>query len=276
MIGQTMPELHASFAPGQVLRVYGMRRSGNHALINWIMRNSDHGRGLFLNDCRHGADPVATSKRVSVFEDGTEVDITGRYQKLRHAGTQPFTVISYEDRMPPVAPKPLYAAPEMLVIIYRSFLHWAASLLRKIQGNEGYGPLDRNRIMGRALSTYADMLNRVQNADVVPLCYDDWTADENYRLGALKRLDLPGTDLGLGPVQRYGGGSSFQTDAAAATDLRTDGRSAEMAQDHEYQMLLWTAARDTDFMDRLKVIFPADAKRLETLRDTATAQVVLP
>lgn len=271
---QARPE--GTFAPGQVLRVYGMRRSGNHALIDWIMRNAENGHGLFLNDCRHGADPVASSKRVAVFEDGVEVDVKGRGRKLRRAGLLPFTVISYEDRMPPIAPKPLYAAPETLVIIYRSFLHWAASLLRKIQGNDGYGPLDRNRIMGRSLSSYDDMLKRVQDTDVVPLCYDDWIADADYRAAALKRLDLPGKDLSLGSVQRYGGGSSFQSDADAATDLNTDRRSAEMAQDHEYQMLLWTAARDAGFMDRLRAIFPADAGRLDTLRGTASAQVVLP
>ena len=266
---------NVAFAPGQVLRVYGMRRSGNHALINWIMRNAENGRGLFLNDCRHGGDPVASASAVTVFENGQEVALAGKPRKVRHAGALPFTVVSYEDRVPPTAPKPLYPAPETLVIIYRSFLHWAASLLRKIQGNDGYGPLDRNRIMGRALSTYSEMLNRVQDEDVVPLCYDAWTADEHYRKDALARLGLPGLDLSLGAVQRYGGGSSFQ-DATAATELKTDQRSAQMADDHEYQMLLWTAARDSGFMNILTKVFPADAQRLETLRSTASAQVVLP
>ena len=129
--------------------------------------------------------------------------------------------------------------------------------------------------MGRALSTYAEMLDRVQDPDVVPLCYDDWASDEAYREKALARLNLPGQDLSLGAVQRYGGGSSFQ-DAADATDLRTDQRSAQMADDHEYQMLLWTAARDDGFMAKLSRVFPADAKRLDTVRRTARAQVVLP
>ncbi|MBY5933863.1 hypothetical protein KUV51_12705 [Tateyamaria omphalii] len=267
---------NVAFAPGQVLRVYGMRRSGNHALINWIMRNAPNGHGVFLNDCRPKTDPVVSCSGVSVFEDGVDVDMqVGRQQKLQRAGALPFTVVSYEDRVPPTAPKPLYAAPETLIIIYRSFLHWTASLLRKVQGNEGYGPLDRNRIMGRALGTYSEMLTRVQEDDVVPLCYDDWTADAHYREEALSRLKLPGRDLSLGTVQRYGGGSSFQ-DATAASDLTTDKRSAQMADDHEYQMLLWTAARDEGFMTKLTKVFPADANRLDTLRSTASAQVVLP
>ena len=265
----------AGLVPGRVLRIYGMRRSGNHALIDWIMRNAPGGNGLFLNNCRHGGDPIATCSSLSLFENGAEAGQGGKWKKIDRAGHAPFVAVSYEDRMPPAEPKPLFASAETLVIIYRSFLHWAASLLRKIQGNDGFGPLDRNRIMGRALSTYAEMLDRVQHDDVVPLCYDDWSTDEGYRRTALARLDLSGQDLSLGAVQRYGGGSSFQ-DASAATDLKTDQRSAQMADDHEYQMLLWTASRDTDFMAKLAKLFPADAARLDTLRSTANAQVVLP
>ncbi|WP_147107945.1 hypothetical protein [Tateyamaria sp. syn59] len=265
----------AGLVPGRVLRIYGMRRSGNHALINWIMRNAPGGNGLFMNNCRHGGDPIVTCSSLSLFEGGSEVGQGGKWKRIDRAGAKPFTAVSYEDRVPPATPKALFAAAETLVIIYRSFLHWAASLLRKIQGNDGFGPLDRNRIMGRAVSTYSDMLTRVKDDDVVPLCYDSWTADEHYREEALTRLNLPGKDLSLGTVQRFGGGSSFQ-DATAAADLKIDQRSAQMADDHEYQMLLWTAARDDSFMTKLAQHFPGDAKRLETLRSTASAQVVLP
>lgn len=265
----------AGLVPGRVLRIYGMRRSGNHALIDWIMRNAPGGNGLFMNNCRVGGDPIVTCSNLSVFENGIAVGRGGKWRKIDRAGAHPFTVVSYEDRMPPADPKALFPAPETLVIIYRSFLHWAASLLRKIQGNEAYGPLDRNRVMGRALSTYADMLARVQDDDIVPLCYDEWTADEAYRKAALTRLNLPGSDLSLGAVQRYGGGSSFQ-DASTASELQTDQRSGQMADDHEYLMLLWTASRDKGFIEKLGQIFPSDAERLDGLRKTASAQVVLP
>jgi hypothetical protein len=185
-------------------------------------------------------------------------------------------VVSYEDRVPPVNPASLFDAPERLVVVYRSFLQWSASLLRKIQGNHRFGPLDRNRIMARAVCTYRDMLNRVNDDDVLDLCYDDWTANEGYRKAALARLELPGADLSRGTVQRFGGGSSFQGQTADVSDLKTDTRSAEMAQDHEYQLLLWTAARDKGFMQALGTIFPKDAARLGALLGTARADVVLP
>ena len=39
------------FTPGQALRIFGMRRSGNHAIANWLQRNSATGRAVFLNNC---------------------------------------------------------------------------------------------------------------------------------------------------------------------------------------------------------------------------------
>ena len=265
-----------TIAPRSVLRVYGMRRSGNHALINWIVRNAPDGAGLFLNNCKPNRDPLTTARGVSVYDQGAEQAHKTVDAKLHAAGPLPFTVVSYEDVMPPQTRKPLFAAPEICIVAHRSFLQWAASLLRKIQGNPGYGPLERTRVMMQSMRTYGDMLNRIQDDDVVPVCFDDWTSDETYRRTVLGRLGLPGTDLNLGPVQRYGGGSSFQGDLTDGTELATKERAAQMAKDLEYQLLLWTAARDFEFMQRLAEVFPLDAERLSQLLDTATAQVTLP
>ncbi len=269
-----IPETVA-FAPAQVLRVYGMRRSGNHALIDWIMRNAPGGNGLFLNNCRPGRDPLQTVRGVTVYKNGREVAGDGLGTKLAAAGPAPFAVVSYEDRMPEARLAPLYDAPETCVVIYRGFLNWSASLLRKIQGNPGYGPLERSRVMMNALSTYQTMLERVQDRDVVPLLYDDWMASEDYRAAALDRIGLPGRDLSRGAVQRYGGGSSFQGKQADVADLETDKRGDQMADDLEYQLVLWTVARDLGFMQHLADVFPQDAERLSALLDTAQAKVTL-
>ncbi|MEO0381739.1 MAG: hypothetical protein AAF252_15835, partial [Pseudomonadota bacterium] len=143
-------------------------------------------------------------------------------------------------------------------------------------GNAGYGPLERMRVMMQAMRTYSEMLGRVRDTDVVPICYDDWMDNDGYRQAALTRLDLPGRDLDLGAVQRYGGGSSFQGKKAETANLATTTRSGQMAKDLEYQLVLWTAARDLDFMMRLADVFPQDATRLSELLQTAKAEVTLP
>ena len=264
-----------AFAPAQVLRVYGMRRSGNHAIIDWMLRNAPGGNGLFLNNCRPGRDPLQSTRGVSPFANGVEVAADGLGAKMAVAGPAPFCVVSYEDSMPDRDRKPLYDAPETCVIIFRSFLQWSASLLCKIQGNSGYGPLERTRIMMNAVRTYQTMLDRVQSRDVVPLLYDTWMDSEAYRAAALDRIGLPGRDLSRGTVQRYGGGSSFQGKTAEVAELATNSRSTLMAEDLEYQLFLWTAARDLGFMERLADVFPSDAERLSTLLGSAQAQVKL-
>ncbi|GGX64928.1 hypothetical protein GCM10007385_37580 [Tateyamaria omphalii] len=266
---------NVALVPGRVLRVYGMRRSGNHALIDWIMRNTSGG-GLFLNNCKPGRDPLQTTRAVTAYRDGTELDLSDRQAKIAAAGDAPTALVSYEDRMPQLERKPLYRAPETCVIIYRSFLHWAASLLRKIQRNPGYGPVERMRVMMNSIGTYGAMLDRVQDDDIVPLLFDRWTADDRYRADMASRLDLPGRDLGKGAVQRYGGGSSFQGQSATPDTLATDQRSAQMADDLEYQLILWTVARDPHFIARLAEVFPEDAQRLSDLLRTAKAEVTLP
>jgi len=255
--------------------MYGMRRSGNHAVVDWMLRNAPHGAGLFLNNCKPNRSPLKTAQGVSVYAEGAVQDHDLVDDKLRAAGPTPFTIVSYEDRMPAQDRQALFDSPETCVIIYRSFLHWAASLLRKIQGNPGYGPLERMRVMMQAMRTYGDMLVRVRDTDVVAVCYDSWKTDETYRRAALSRLNLPGDDLSLGTVQRYGGGSSFQDGSAQAADLATTERAGQMAQDLEYQLVLWTAARDLVFMQRLAEVFPEDAERLSKLLDTAKASVTL-
>lgn len=265
-----------ALAPGQVLRVYGMRRSGNHALINWIFRNADQGRGLFLNACKPGQDPLRSAQSIGAFQGGQEQALRGMPNKLDAAGPAPFTVVSFEDVVAPEAPEALFDAPEQTVIIYRSFLQWSASLLRKIQGNRRYGALDRSRVMMVALNKYNLMLGRLRDDATAHLLYDAWVSDESYRADALKRLGLPGTDLSRGDVQRFGGGSSFQDMKTQIQDLKTHNRSAAMADDLEYKLLLWTAARDVRFMERLATHFPEDADRVMTLGDTAKAKVHLP
>lgn len=273
--GQTIQD-PAALAPAHVLRVYGMRRSGNHAIIDWMMRNAPDGAGLFLNNCKPNRDPVASARGVAIYDAGKERDLANAPDKIAAAGPAPFTLVSYEDTMPGPKRAALYAAPETCVIIYRSYLNWAASLLRKIQGNAGYGPLERMRVMMQAMRTYGEMLGRVQDADVVAICYDDWVSNDGYRRAALSRLQLPGRDLDLGAVQRYGGGSSFQGKKAETASLATTARSGQMAEDLEYQLVLWTAARDLDFMMRLAEVFPQDATRLSELLHTAKAEVRLP
>ncbi|MEQ6250117.1 hypothetical protein ABMC89_14580 [Sulfitobacter sp. HNIBRBA3233] len=279
----------AGFAPVCALQVFGMRRSGNHAIIDWLMRNAPQAAtgGVFFNNCRHGRDPLSAYGSLDIYDAESRVqphhDIADA-QRIAAAGDAPMVVVSYEDRIPQPKGKPQRASQGFAtadfsrqVIIYRSFLNWAASLLAKIQRNDGFGPTDRMRIMGLAFATYVQGLDRVADpGDVVAICYDDWMQSEDYRAGILDRLDLPRRDLDRGQVQRYGGGSSFQRRTTGVADLGSTERDALMAEDEEYKMILWTAAHDVRFMERILAHFEDDAERLAQLAETASLNLSLP
>lgn len=273
--------------PSRVLRIYGMRRSGNHAIINWLQRNTPNGSSIFLNNCHPRRDPIQSHKSLEVFSDGTRRKFeegAPLKTQLNAAGESPLVMVSYEDAMPPAVDdefEPVFKSSlsETVVLIYRAFLNWSASLLRKLLGNPSYGPLTRSRVMAASCLTYGVALDRVAEQETrgfVAICYDLWHASEDYRSGILNALGFPPRDNTRGAVQRYGGGSSFQGKAASAEELQTDQRSAQMSDHPEYQTLLWTVAHDLSFMERLAQSFPDDARRLVTLAETANLSISLP
>ncbi|MDE4140342.1 MULTISPECIES: hypothetical protein [Rhodobacterales] len=257
--------------PGVALRLFGMRRSGNHAIVGWMQRNAPGGRSVFLNNCKPGNDPIRSFRGIEV--DGAHAP---QHKALRDmasvagtAGNGALLVMSYEDTSPAeFTGERQVSGPfdEGLltrnVVIYRSFLNWSASLLKKMQGNSGYSLVRRNAILLRAMDTYTRLLGLVEQArDLAISCisYDRWCGDAAYRAALLGELGLETRDNTLGTVQRYGGGSSFQKEAQSAEDLQTDQRWRQMAGDAEYQAVLHLAARDTALTDRLSRLFPADA-----------------
>ncbi|TNJ47858.1 hypothetical protein FGE21_03700 [Phaeobacter sp. B1627] len=256
--------------PARALRVVGMRRSGNHAICNWLQRNAQGGRSLFLNNCRPGTDPLRSCNGLEV--SGQPRSDEPMAESARAAGDGALLLVSYEDTAHgrfgdarPLSGPHADASFDMDVLIYRSALNWIASLLKKLQANETYHPVDRMAVLVRALATYGDLLDEVAAAATtgrVAICYDRWLRDELYRARVLSDLGLPLQDNDLGEVQSYGGGSSFQKEALHASDLRPDERWSAMLDDPEYQALLRLAALDSRFCQRVAAFFPEDADRL--------------
>lgn len=268
--------------PGQALRMFGMRRSGNHAIANWLQRNAPSGHSVFLNNCKPNTDPFKSFRSIEV--DGTLVSHRKARKDLAsvagRAEEGALLLISYEDVTPAMfAPLRAVSGPfdETLltgdVLIYRSFLNWVASLLKKMQGNDSYSLLRRNAILLQAIDYYGLLLRQVEEADELGftcICYDDWVRSERYRAMILGQLELPVRDNSLGPVQRYGGGSSFQKQANSADELETSRRWQKMAEDPEFAAVLNLAAHDPKLTGRLERLFPRDAALLARIAGVNT------
>ncbi|WP_122072542.1 hypothetical protein [Pseudophaeobacter sp. EL27] len=263
--------------PAVSLRAFGMRRSGNHAILSWLQRNAPVSRSVFLNNCKPGTDPLQNSRGIEV--NGAHASQKQAKRDLpsvtRDAGDGALFLVSYEDTSPAefnLSRQPSGAFNEALfshnVLIYRSFLNWTASLLKKIQGNPGYTLVRRNGIVLRTMDSYIRLLGLVRQAQelgLVAICYDRWTGSADYRAQLLQQLGLGQHDNSLGEVQSYGGGSSFQKQASSAAELETDKRWQQMRGDAEYQALLHLAARDQDLLTELEAVFPEDAAYLKTI-----------
>ena len=263
--------------PGLSLRVFGMRRSGNHAILSWLQRNAPSGRSVFLNNCKPGTDPLHNARGIEI--NGSHASQNQAKRDLpavtRDAGDGALFLVSYEDTSPAefgLSRQPSGAFEDALfshnVLIYRSFLNWSASLLKKIQGNSGYTLVRRNGIVLRTMDSYIRLLGLVRQAQelgLVAICYDRWTRSADYRAQLLQQLGLGLHDNSLGAVQSYGGGSSFQKQASSADELQTDKRWQQMRSDVEYQALLHLAALDPALLTELDAVFPEDAAYLRAI-----------
>jgi hypothetical protein len=262
------------FVPGTVLRAFGMRRSGNHAIADWLLRNAPSQNSVFLNNCVARRNPLGHFRSISV--NGRQQPGRAALKDLRSfaaaAGDGAVLLFSYEDNSPAEASlnRPISAdfdetSIDADLVIYRGFLNWCASLTRKLQANPGYSLSRRASIVLHAIDTYTRMLGLVAARDelgLTPICYDDWSRSESYRGALLAGLGFPLRDNSLGRVQPYGGGSSFQKDATLPDDLATDRRWQQMADDPEFRAITFLAGRDMALTRALDQVLPQDAARL--------------
>ncbi len=258
--------------PRQAFRAFGMRRSGNHAIADWLLRNTGGSGTVFFNNCVPGRSPLSSFGTIAV--NGVRKPVKAAMADLRGtcapAGAEPAFLVTYED-IPPRGKRArpisgdFEAAFDTEVIIYRSFLNWCASFLKKLQRNKSYSRTHRASIVLKSVDGYARMLSLVGEAEMlalVPICYDDWQVSPEYRAVRLAQLGLPMRDNSIGRVQAYGGGSSFQDKAVSASDLTTDRRYEQMAGDPDFRGILSIAARDDMLVRQLEQHFPQDAERL--------------
>ncbi len=259
------------FTPARVLRLYGMRRSGNHAIADWLQRNRPGQGTVFLNNCAPGKSPLEGFRMIEV--NRIQGAARTAHRKLAKtcapAGPDGMLLFSYEDTPPGVLRRGRAVSGDFdattidaEVVIYRSFLNWSASLLRKLQRNPEYSPTRRAAILLRAVDDYVQMLTALETPAITGICYDDWLERAAYRTERLRHLGLPERDNGLGQVQRYGGGSSFQDDATDPVQLDTARRAAQMADDPDHACFLDIASRDGALIAALTRHFPDDAAAL--------------
>ena len=213
------------------LRIYGLMRSGNHAIIEWI-QNQHCGQAIaFLNNVEHGdIDPYVgfRQKEVKGLDEIPELAI----EALRAAPKQ-LLIFSYEDRAESAE------APDFLASVFqpafemqrRRYLGQSAKVLdvmimrdpfnllasriamHRQRGALG-GVTDNARIMAdwKLLARRALALAAEPDAGQLVIAYNRWANDESYRRRLSATLHGRFNDASMGKVSDFGKGSSFKVD----------------------------------------------------------------
>ena len=209
---------------GLELRVCGLQRSGNHAIISWIVDQFTGRPACFLNNVRHGDyDPyvVAPQKHAYALDGVAQED-------WRHT-PKDLLVYSYEDdakRLLPGATSLLasafspafeakreaYLGPSarrLDVIILRDPANNFASRLKMLDQLTGVRDLPTIVAFWKELARAAVAAEERADPNTVVVLYNRWFADRKYRQDLSRRLGGTFSDASIRQVSAIGGGSSF-------------------------------------------------------------------
>lgn len=253
-----------------LLRVFGLRRSGNHAVIGWIMENTP-GTKLHLNNIgdnlanpyRAFATGVISGPQLGqVFRrrkllrmlhwHGEKLADKKFYNSAREVDFKSLKVLpkdllllSYED-IDPRSPfiQEFLAAPDkhvggsdriMTALILRDPFNQFASLMKKgflNRATSGFY-VERWKQYAREFVGESSCLGR----DLVAVNYNRWVQEAEYRRELATRLGLVTGDDSFQQVPLFGDGSSFQTGATSAEQLDVFDRWRQYMGQPEYDCL---------------------------------------
>jgi hypothetical protein len=209
------------------LRVFGLQRSGNHAIIEWILDQHAGKRTCFLNNVGHGdQDPFTTTRQIALEGFGSNSDVEG----VRRAHKD-LLIYSYEDDLSRMRQGATLidamhdesfaeqriryvgdSEHRMNVIVLRDAFNFFASRLKKLDALTGTQDLEAIKESWKAMAKRALQMRRDFAGEEFWISYNAWVSDEGYRRGLSKRLFGQFSDASLVYVSGHGGGSSFDSE----------------------------------------------------------------
>jgi hypothetical protein len=241
------------------IRVVGMSRSGNHAILHWITEQID-GRACYLNCVQPKSNP---------FDSALPLD-TGRPYAVNYT---PFDLDAERSGR--------FTQKDALLYSYEDcFLGTVCNDTFERNRERWVGPSERrtdvlilrdpyNLFASRRRAGYATVAPHIavriwkQHAreflrerehlgpDLVRIRYNAWCTDRAYRRDIAEQLGLMFTDAGIDTVPSTGEGSSFDGTAydGRASEMDTLGRWRHFADDPDYRALFDEQVQD--FSDRI-------------------------
>lgn len=200
----------------EILVVFGMRRSGNHLAINWILNQVD-GSAVFYNNIHPDQPPYSAG-------------MTELRQRLH--SPSPRIVLSYED----VSPDQMLTAPLLdyladrhqvrvrFALILRDPYNLFASRIRKWP--ETFIDQDEITAQSRLYVAHAKLAMAGapvwRDAPLIPILYNDLVSDADAPARIAALLGTREGRWGLDQIPVYGHGSSFDGTELSGETLRNN------------------------------------------------------
>lgn len=229
------------------IRFVGLRRSGNHAIINWILKQSEQ--------------PVLFYNNVYPNNPFCKYPEKGSLNYSEYA----LRLYSLEDRvLPTIASKKVYPQKKVSndsvieekidVLILRDPFNLFASRLKTSRNKPLYysSGLEIQHLYLTYLKEYLGITNFLNNKKVC-INYNKWKDSEEYRKLIAKQLKINFTDKGLQEVSSIGGGSSFDrlTYKNQGTFMLTDQRWKDFSNSRYFNNLF----KDKELLALSKEVF---------------------
>lgn len=226
------------------MRVVGLRRTGNHAVLNWI-ESQQSGKIYHLNNVAAGRNPYRyKSENLRLYHpEHSEMAQVYRRQSMGSFVERDCLIYSYEDwSLRQITHRrfernrALYVGKsrqQQDVLILRDPFNLFASRLK-----QGFLATKSRRISmvdlwleyAREFAGESSYLRK----DAVLINYNRWFANKDYRRQLAKQLDIPFSDAGLDSVTGFGGGSSFEGTAVSGRSLDVNNRWQSFANDPRF------------------------------------------
>jgi len=204
------------------LKVWGLQRSGNHAIINWIIQSTS-GPTCFLNNVESGTDPYIGNKGIEVKKINWESSFG--ISELRKAEKN-LLIISYEDCPLNCVKRTLNdeeftgaSQKELNVLILRDPYNFMASRCKwmevgafgcKIQITDD---ASWQRVVNLWKDYAREYLRETKHlgTNFLAINYNKWFKDAKYRSMLSEQLNMSSDENALKVESDQGGGSSFHS-----------------------------------------------------------------
>lgn len=256
----------------RILVMYGLKRSGNHAVLNWLLGCQT----FFVLDNIEPIAPILSGARYGPVERRPLA-----YWMLRHrsfdwmslVGKPRDVLVTVEDHELDYRPVSVASLPATRIVLLRDPANMLASRIRKASAtrNPAYVNADGTPAIARAVRLWKQYAREcVDNAGptepTVMVYFNAWFQSMEYRRQSAHALGVTFSDEGSKRVSGHGGGSSFDgaTFDDRAQDMSVLSRVPELRP--EERQVLDAAIADEELLHLADLVEDRVAQEIERWR----------